>query len=203
MRSLFAKAHSAFIVRLNRPAGRRRAQAGARPLTSGEIAMARTIFQDAIDYARVRIFSKPYLPFGLQPANVAMAPNGNIYFNDAGFREDFSREPNHLRHWFLHEMVHVWQHQLRYPVMRRGALRVGLAYAYALAPGKRLRDYNMEAQGELLADYFALKYLQDVAVMAQSAYAGALAEYEDALAEFFADRKDPRNLPRRVWQTRR
>lgn len=193
MSSLFARALSAAIAWYRR---RRR----ARRLTFGEIAMARQIFGCAIDYRRVHVYGTRYLPFGLQGRNVAMAPNGNIYFHASCFKHDFSIQSNPLRHWFLHEMVHVWQHQLNYPVMRRGAWRIGLNYDYQLASGKRLADYNMEAQGDLLADYFALKYMQDARVMAQSAYAGALGVYEEVLAEFFADRASVANLPRRGWR---
>ena len=54
----------------------------------------------------------------------------------------------------MHEMVHVWQCQLGYPVKLRGAIRLGLSYEYVLATDKRLSDYNMGAQGDVLADYF-------------------------------------------------
>ena len=50
-----------------------------RSLTKGEIAMASLLFRDAIDYRRVRIFNRRYLPY-LQPKNCAMSPNGSIYF---------------------------------------------------------------------------------------------------------------------------
>ncbi len=57
--------------------------------------------------------------------------------------------------WF---MKHVWQFQLGYPVRLRGAIRIGLSYAYTLGTGRQLSSYNMEAQGNLLADYFVLKF---------------------------------------------
>jgi len=41
--------------------------------------MASLLFRDAIDYARVRIYNRRYLAFGLQPRNCAMTPNGAIY----------------------------------------------------------------------------------------------------------------------------
>jgi hypothetical protein len=56
-----------------------------------------------------------------------------------------------------HETVHVWQHQLGYALRLRGAVRIGLDYAYDLALGKTLADFNMEVQGDLQADYFALR----------------------------------------------
>lgn len=157
--------------------------------------MARSIFEDAIDYGKVRVHDRGYLWFGLQPDNVAMTPNGEMYFSRSRFKDDFSRQSNANRRWFMHEMVHVWQYQLGYPVRIRGAIRIGLDYTYRLGPQKRLKDYNMEAQGELLADYFALKVLNAPAVMRQSDYAGQAQLYEQVLGDFLADPKDRSNLP--------
>lgn len=74
-----------------------------RPLTAGEIAMATLLFRDAIDYARVRIHSRRYMPF--QPKNCAMTPNGNMYFHQSCFLDDYSRANLTGQHWFMHEMV--------------------------------------------------------------------------------------------------
>ena len=93
--------------------------------------MARLVFGDAIDYARVKIFRRCYLPFGLQPSHCAMAPNGSIYFHRACYLDNYAADAS-ARHWFIHEMSHVWQHQLGYPVRLRGAIRLGLSYAYRL-----------------------------------------------------------------------
>ena len=46
------------------------------------------------------------------------------------------------------------------PVRLRGAFRIGLSYGYTLTEGSTLEDFNMEAQGDLLADYFVLKHLR-------------------------------------------
>ncbi len=169
-----------------------------RSLTGGEIDMAALIFGDAIDYSRVRIYNRRYLPFGLQPRNCAMAPNGSIYFHRTCYLSDYSLDTNRNKHWFMHEMVHVWQHQLGYPVRLRGAIRIGLSYAYVLDPAKRLCDFNMEAQGDLLADYFALKFLNDGAEMRQARYCGELALFETVLADFLAESGARANLPRRL-----
>ena len=93
-------------------------------------------------------------------------------------------------------MVHVWQHQLGYPVKLRGAIRIGLSYGYELRPGAQLADYNMEAQGDLLADYFALKHMAKPRIMRQRRYADRLDLYEQVLGRFLADPGDPGNLPR-------
>ncbi len=139
-----------------------------------------------------------YLPFGLQPVNCAMAPNGHLYFHQSRCLRDFSIADATARHWFMHAMVPVWQHQLGYPVRLRGAVRHGLGYDYQLLMGRALADYNMEAQGELLADYFALRHLGAPAAMRQGACANAQGLYEQVLSGFLADPADRKNLPRGI-----
>jgi hypothetical protein len=167
----------------------------SRPLREGEKMMAFKIFGRSLDYSQVRVHNEEFLPFGLQPNNTAMTPNGELYFNPTRFKEDFSAGPNHEKHWFMHEMVHVWQYQLGYPVMWRGAIRIGLPYEYTLDAAKKLGDYNMEAQGDLLADYFGLKFLRDATTMAQPQYRNSLPLYEQVLSLFLADPSDTDNLP--------
>lgn len=165
-----------------------------RPLTHGEVAMARLLFGESIDYRRVRVHGRRYLPF--QPRNCCITPNGSMYFHRSCFLPDYTRGDPPVVHWFLHEMVHIWQFQMGYAVRLRGAVRIGLPYGYDLAAGKTLADFNMEAQGDLLADYFALKYLCRPASMRQRRYAGSLLLYEQVLASFIANPSDRANLPR-------
>jgi len=166
----------------------------SRPLTENEIALASLLFRDAIDYRRVRIHGRRYIPF--QPKNCCMTPNGSMYFHHSCFLPDYTRGDPGAIHWFMHEMVHVWQHQLGYPVRLRGAVRLGLPYHYDLAPGKTLADFNMEAQGDLLADYFVLKFLHKPGAMRQGRYRDSLALYERVLADFLADPSDRSSLHR-------
>ena len=156
--------------------------------------MASLLYRDAIDYRRVRIHSRRYMPF--QPSNCAMTPNGHLYFHASCFLDDYAQACATNRHWFMHEMAHVWQHQLGYAVRLRGAVRIGLSYDYDLAPGKTLADFNMEAQGDLLADYFALRHLGSSDSMRQQRYAGSLLLYEQVLAGFLADQASTAHLPR-------
>lgn len=165
-----------------------------RALTAGEIAMASLLFRAAIDYGPVRVYDRRYMPF--QPKNCAMTPNGNLYFHASCFLDDYSRASVGGQHWFMHEMVHVWQHQLGYPVRLRGAVRIGLPYHYDLRDGATLADYNMEAQGDLLADYFVLKFLERPEAMRQRRYQDDLVLYERVLAAFLADPRSRDNLHR-------
>jgi hypothetical protein len=173
------------------PGGQRR-----RHLTAGEITMASLLFGDAIDYRQVFIYNRRYLPFGLQPRNCAMTPNGSMYFDKSCCLVDFSMGTLTAQHWFMHEMTHVWQHQLGYPVRLRGALRIGLSYRYALAPHRNLADFNMEAQGDLLADYFALKYRGAPQLIRRIQPPHPLTLFEHVLAGFLANPADRQHLPR-------
>jgi len=48
-------------------------------LTTGEIELARSVFGDAIDYSKIRLFLGKWWP--LQPRRSAMAPMGDIWFH--------------------------------------------------------------------------------------------------------------------------
>ena len=74
--------------------------------------------------------------------------------------------------------------------------RVGLSYNYTLAEDKRLRDFNMEAQGDLLTDYWALKHLPNAPFIKQPQYAQQLPLYEKVLQDFLLDPGNKSNLPR-------
>jgi hypothetical protein len=167
----------------------------ARKLTPGEMKMVALLFGAAVDPARVRVHNRRYLPL-LQPRNCAMTPNGSIYFHHSCFLPDYAAADPPVMHWFMHEMVHVWQHQLGYPVRLRGAIRFKLSYDYELREGATLADYNMEAQGDLLADYFALKFMHRPRVVRQRRHVSQLHLYERVLAGFLADPADSANLPR-------
>ena len=125
-----------------------------RALTAGEIAIARSVFGDAIDYAQVRLFRRKWWPF--HPRNAAMAPMGNIYFHPQGsaWSEDFSKEPLGRQGFFIHEMTHVWQTQTKgrfyLPLMRHPFCR----YDYRLKPGQPFGRYGLEQQAEIVRHKF-------------------------------------------------
>ena len=170
---------------------------GSRELRCGEIMLIAKMFGQSIDSSKVRIYRRKYFP--LQPDNVTMAPNGNIYFNTGDFSEDFSLEhDDNKKAHFIHEMVHVWQSQLGYPVMLRGAIRVGLPYEYDLHPTKRLKDYNMEAQGDIISDYYLLKHINKPHLMKMREKYGSpsfIPLYEQVLSDFLFNPSSQNNLP--------
>ena len=128
-----------------------------RVLTAGEIALARSLFGDAIDYSQVRLFQGKWWPF--QPRQSAMAPMGDIWFHPdgGGWSDDFSDEPLGRQGFFIHELTHVWQTQkggrFYLPLMRHPFCR----YSYELKPGKPFRRYGLEQQAEIVSHVFLAK----------------------------------------------
>ncbi|MGB5722813.1 MAG: vgr related protein, partial [Parasphingorhabdus sp.] len=56
---------------------------------------------------------------------------------------------------FIHEMVHVWQHQqgVFLPLARHPFCR----YDYELRPSKAFAEFGIEQQAEIVSHYFLLK----------------------------------------------
>ena len=141
----------------------------ARPLRPGEIAMARSVFGDAIDYDRVRLIRRKWWPF--QPRGIVMAPCGHIHFHpeNPDWREDFSLEGLGLQGLFIHEMTHVWQSQTRgrfyLPLMRHPFCR----YSYRFVPGKPFDRYGLEQQAEIVRHAFLQKQGRKLANVADPA----------------------------------
>jgi hypothetical protein len=125
-----------------------------RPLTDAEIALARTIFAGAIDYARVRLVHRPWFP--LQPKNTVMAPMGNIHFHPRGetWSDDFAADTLAAQGLLIHELTHVWQAQTKgrfwLPLMRHPFCR----YSYELKPGQSFARYGIEQQAEIVRHLF-------------------------------------------------
>lgn len=74
-----------------------------------------------------------------------------------------------------------------------------MSYGYALTPDKRLCDYNMEAQGDILADYFLVAFRNSQHIMNAIKYRRApdvLSALEMTLTDFLSDPKSKQNLPK-------
>ncbi|MDX3900654.1 MAG: vgr related protein [Sphingobium sp.] len=128
-----------------------------RPLTPGEVALARLVFGDAIAYERVHIHNRKWWP--LQPRRATMAPDGDLWFHPRGgaYRDNFCASPLHLQGLFIHEMTHAWQAQRggKYylPLMRHPFCR----YDYSILPDKPFGRYGLEQQAEIVRHAFLLR----------------------------------------------
>ena len=124
-------------------------------MTSREIALARTVFGDALDYTKIRIHKRKWWWF--QPRKITMAPDGHLWFHPDSdlFCEDFCDRGLNLQGLFIHELVHVWQHQtgINLPLKRHPFCR----YDYSLKPGWKLHQYGIEQQAEIVRHVFMLK----------------------------------------------
>lgn len=135
---------------------------GERTLTSGEVTLAKRVFKDSIDYSTVKVHNEKYLP--IQPNNSGMTPNGEIYVAgaEAYFADYSSTDDPYLRAFFVHEMTHVWQYQLKIlnPISSaiaesfRNFFDYPKAYDYELAPAKDLLAYRIEQQAQIVEDYY-------------------------------------------------
>ncbi|MDO4907063.1 LysM peptidoglycan-binding domain-containing protein [Neisseria sp.] len=138
-----------------------------RSLTAGEKKIVQAVFKNAVNPDLVKVHEGEFLGW-LQDNTTAMTPDGTIYFPSEIYRADFSDIKNSNMekdlvnlHTFVHEMVHVWQYQMGYAVKTAGAAISGqlgyfqgYAYEYKFVINKRkeLSDFNMEQQGNIIAD---------------------------------------------------
>lgn len=164
-----------------------------RDLTASEKKLARHVFGSSINLANVKVRK------GARGGHTAITPFGSISFSKTDYRADFVG-PDMLNptsqtdaHWFLHEMTHVWQHYIGLRVMARAVRqwfktlgKYNTAYGYTIQAGKDLLEYNLEQQGDIVADYFAWR-------LGWSNWAGltGTGNYEAVLANFLNDRKYP------------
>lgn len=155
-----------------------------RLLTSGEIAMCQQVFKNAIDYSKVRIVRGGILGIPTLTGN-AMTPVGYIHLPNQEYLniKDFSIAKNTTdKHWFIHEMTHVWQYQLGANAVWHGinqlckggysstVLTVDTpksgdykAYVTDLSgadANKKFNEFNFEQQGRIIEFWYDGGYLQ-------------------------------------------
>ena len=125
-----------------------------RALTPGEVSLARTVFADALRYDDVRVHGAKYVFF--QPDNVAMTPNGELYFPCGCYRADFSATVGDAA-WLLHELTHAWQWQQGLWVRLRAPFSRNYHYG---SPRARARYglFNIEQQATLVEDWFRMTH---------------------------------------------
>lgn len=153
---------------------------GERALTEGEVALARSVFGTAIDYAAVRVRRRKWFP--LQPRKVTMAPRGHLHFHPQGtaYCDDFARESVLRQGLLIHELTHVWQTQTRgqwYLVLHR---HPWCRYDYALKPGWPLTRYGIEQQAMIVQHAFWLRRGVQLAGIADKAAYDWLVRFEGA-----------------------
>lgn len=133
----------------------------SRPLTNGEVSLARTVFGCSIDYTSVKVSDGKYVFF--QPSGTAMAPDGNLYMHGC-YYTDYAVEDAPTRGFFIHEMTHVWQFQNKVlnPVTAAVELNIKhkfnylASYDFVLDEKLDLVHYGMEQQASIVQAYFMI-----------------------------------------------
>jgi len=141
-----------------------------RRLTSIEIAEARLVFGEGMNYYRATVVEDTEFPNLVARLGRAPLPNAVSLGNTCYFPEALRTTPDAIASgdlramaWLIHELTHIWQYQRYGWIYLWRTLRVQLAqgrsgYYYRLQPGYILDDYNYEQQGDIARDYYcALK----------------------------------------------
>lgn len=131
-------------------------QAGlaGRPLLPAEIALARPIFRNTIDYSRVRLIPTSVAEFTTVGNNIRVSRNFTI-------SEPFFAET------FIHELTHIWQYQhggtsyisVSLAAQIAASLKTpsrNFAYDYQITPDKSFFSFLPEQQGLIVQNYFAM-----------------------------------------------
>lgn len=164
----------------------------SRSLKPEEITLAKNIFGNTIKYDKVRVFDTAYMPG--QPKDVIMTPDGHLHPGKEVYRDNYALDTDSMKHLFIHEMAHVWQNHrgmwvrltgaaihICYPMknlnpyyydihksesrtVKRRDGRGNLTTSVVVSRPKLL-DYNLESQAEIIADYWALKFKSNPALM--------------------------------------
>ncbi len=167
------------------------AEITCRKLTANEIALAKTVFADTIDYDRVRIIYRPYSPMRL--FTHTMTPDGNIYvYSDRTWKSDYAVQPGrYYRGFIMHELMHAKQFQHGTNVHALGAQNI-LNYAfnndglYSYSLGRPFEQYGLEQQAQIVQDYIkysdnAREDFRDIPDLAQSIWCKPLNNYAETL----------------------
>jgi len=151
-----------------------------RHLTPGELALARSLFGDRINYDSIEIHN--YKKYGIA-SDRAMAPDGEMYFppGSGSYRDDFSTASAEDRARFLHELTHILQRQEGIAV---GAISHLISrYSYELLDrggnSPRFGDLDIERQAQIVQDYYLVKNGLRPSDRAQTAF--PLSIYEKVL----------------------
>jgi hypothetical protein len=140
-----------------------------RVLSREEITLARSVFGDGLDYARIR-----FIPS--EGRGVDWRVVGNTIREPAGF----TIENGQMAHTFIHELTHVWQYQhfgSSYISLSLFANLCGIiaegdrnaAYEYRIVPGQSFFEYTVEQQAMIVQHYFiAVRTMADPSVTSEA-----------------------------------
>lgn len=129
-----------------------------RTLLPDEIALAKSVFQNTLNYSTVRVTDT--LGLGGKPWTTNSPP---LYLLNVGGDYSNLAADDDRRRLLIHELTHVWQAQHLVPITLNSAAHqtlsaiqnggdVSAAYAYTV--GKSWGQYNIEQQASIVAHWF-------------------------------------------------
>lgn len=130
-----------------------------RSLTPGEIKLAQTVFQNIINYDRVKIYCHSSQS-RTQPRVITTTKNGEVLLSMSEYRSDFSGDYTNYHdsakcpHSFIFAMSFVWQY-FRYDSSFHDPYISSVWYSYKLDE-PAFNFYTMEQQASIIADYWLL-----------------------------------------------
>lgn len=125
-----------------------------RPLSSSERALARPVFEQSIDYDRVRI---------VETSILAYRTVGNVIRVESGF----TTTDEEMAKTLIHELTHVWQYQQSGTGYMSTAIQTQIgaaigsgsrnaAYDYVASAERSFFQFTPEQQGSIVENYFAM-----------------------------------------------
>jgi hypothetical protein len=155
--------------------------ASYRPMTEDEKAVARLVYEDALDYDRIYFAEEDLVNqiiFGIQDA-VRDNPDSRAFvtMNLVNFdpKDEFANET------MIHELCHVWQAEMEGPFYMAEAIHAqmtdeGYNYGYddafngngaepeLQAAGGNLTTFNLEQQATIMEHFYVRKYIESPAL---------------------------------------
>jgi hypothetical protein len=125
-----------------------------RPLTENEMAIALSVFGEAINYEAIRMDEYAY--FGPKQMNIAY-----VSFHTINSWGALSKSV------FIHELMHVWQYERMgavYMPLALAAQRTAMGYNYGgvemlwANAEQGLKAFNLEQQADIIADYYRISH---------------------------------------------
>jgi hypothetical protein len=137
------------------------------PLDEKELAAARFVFGESLDYSKIRLARGARL-MTWPRRKMSRTPHNTVYFSKRYSAHKDSLDYFAYEDILIHELTHVWQTQHRVPFREKlgTALRVvfnktkpynyggNFALRKKFKGKSHFRDFNTEQQGNILRDYF-------------------------------------------------
>lgn len=127
--------------------------AESRGLTEDETALVPVEMRASIDLSRVRIIDRAHNPFAI---GKILVRRYDIYW--PGAPQDFAVVQLSRQALLIHELAHVWQYATgRLTAFSYLSRRHNWRYRYAVYQGAVFDDYAVEAQADLVQDWFRVR----------------------------------------------